>query len=78
MHVSTTKKVVDRDNLLCFLLYFVFSLTMSGGDASPKDFNECVSRSQLQTALDEAVRSITAILAPINHSLEGLDRRMST
>ena len=65
---------------------------MAGGDQtkdkSPKDFNECVGREQLQAAIEnaqkrmnEAIRkAITDALIELNigNSMERLDKRIST
>jgi hypothetical protein len=46
---------------LCFSLCFLCFVAMAddeGGDKSPKDFNECVSQVQLQTALEKMNQNI--------------------
>ena len=64
---------------------------MAGNDAddcTPKDFNECVSQTQLQAVLDKALEEMTkavnrAVTDGINRlnlgtQIERLDRRIST
>jgi hypothetical protein len=43
-----------RANLHCLLLFRVFVMTGDEQVNSPKDFNECISRAQLQAAMEDA------------------------
>jgi hypothetical protein len=76
-----------------FYLVLYFSLTMSGdeGERSSIYFNECVSQGQLQGVITKAMegvnehitKSVTDVILKLNlgnigHTLERLDKRLST
>ena len=71
-----------------FAAILVFAMAGDEHANSPKDFNECVSKAQLQAATEDAQRGMNDAIrkvitdAPIDlklgSSMERLDRRIST
>lgn len=71
-----------------FAVVLVFAMIGNEQTNSPKDFNECVSRAQLQAAMEDAQRWMNDAISKVvtdalidlklGSSMERLDRRIST
>jgi hypothetical protein len=71
-----------------FAVVLVFAMIGNEQTNSPKDFNECVSRAQLQAAMEDAQRGMNDAISKVvtdalidlklGSSMERLDRRIST